>query len=75
MAEAVFRHEGAVIEAGHERNLSFEFAAVALGPLAMALDREPLGTMLDLEGFVAPRSRRSAKLIVHITEYRSIEGA
>jgi primosomal replication protein N len=75
VAEAILRHEGAVIEAGSERSLAFEFPAVAVGPIAMALEREPLGTTLDLEGFIAPRSRRSARLIVHITEYRSIEGA
>jgi primosomal replication protein N len=74
VAEATFRHEGAVVEAGAERDLAFEFAAVAVGPVAMALEREPLGKTFDLEGFVAPRSRRSSRLIVHITEYRSIEG-
>jgi primosomal replication protein N len=71
MSEASFRHHGAVIEAGTERQLDFEFAAVALGPVAMALDREPLGQPLEIEGFIAPRSRRSNRLIVHITGYKS----
>ena len=39
------------------------------GPIAIALDREPLGKALDIEGFIAPKSRRSSRLIVHITEY------
>ena len=74
VAEASFRHEEAVIEAGVERQLGFEFAAIALGPVAMALEREPFGKPLELTGFIAPRSRRSTRLIVHITEYKSIEG-
>jgi len=74
VAEASFRHEEAVIEAGVERQLGFEFAAIALGPVAMALEREPLGKLLEVSGFIAPRSRRSTRLIVHITEYKSIEG-
>jgi primosomal replication protein N len=74
VSEASFRHEDAVIEAGVERQLGFEFAAIALGPVAMALEREPLGKLLELSGFIAPRSRRSTRLIVHITEYKSTEG-
>jgi primosomal replication protein N len=71
VSEASFRHQEAVIEAGAERQLDFEFAAIALGPVAMALEREPLGQALELEGFIAPRSRRSTRLIVHITGYKS----
>jgi primosomal replication protein N len=74
VAELSLRHEGTVTEAGIERQLGFEFSAVAIGPVAVALDREPLGRMLDIAGFVAPKSRRSSRLIVHITEYESIEG-
>jgi len=69
VTEASFRYEGAVIEAGMNRQLGFEFAAVAVGPIATALEREPLGHPLQLSGFIAPRTRRSARLIVHITEF------
>jgi primosomal replication protein N len=69
VAEFGFRHEGAVTEAGSERSLDFEFSAIALGPVASALHGEPLGQALTLNGFIAPRSRRSQRLIVHITEY------
>ena len=68
--EASFRHEGAVIEAGGERKLAFEFSAIALGAVAQALDREPLGATMTLEGFIAPRTRRSTRLLMHITEYK-----
>jgi primosomal replication protein N len=74
VAELSLRHEGAVTEAGIERQLGFEFSAVAIGPVAIALEREPLGSTLDIAGFIAPKSRRSSRLIVHITEYESIKG-
>lgn len=69
VTEASFRYEGSVVEAGMDRQLGFEFAAVAVGPVASALEREPLGQPLEIAGFIAPRTRRSARLIVHITEY------
>lgn len=71
--EASFRHEGTVIEAGGERSLSFEFSAIALGAIAQALDRESLGTSMLLKGFMAPRTRRSARLVVHVVEYKVSE--
>ena len=69
VGEGSYRHDGAVREAGDERDLAFEFAAIAVGPIAVALEREPLGQPITISGFIAPRSRRSSKLIVHITEY------
>ena len=73
VAELSLRHDGAVSEAGIERQLGFEFPAIAVGPVAIALDREPLGKALDVAGFIAPKSRRSSRLIVHITEYATSE--
>ena len=68
--EATFAHEGSVTEAAVERTLAFEFAVVALGAVAQSLDRESLGTTVTLEGFIAPRSRRTTRLLVHVTEYK-----
>ena len=67
--EASFEHKGGVKEAAAERSLAFEFSAIAVGAVAQALDREPLGTAMTLEGFIAPRSRRTTRLLVHVTEY------
>jgi primosomal replication protein N len=69
IAEGSFRFSGAMTEAGAERQLDFEFPAIAVGPVALGLDREPLGQPLVISGFVAPRTRRSNRLIVHITEF------
>jgi primosomal replication protein N len=70
VVEAQIRHRSDVIEAGALRSLEFMVNAVALGPVAGKLEREALGAQLDLSGFLAPRSRRSSKLVLHLTEYR-----
>jgi hypothetical protein len=54
VSEASFRHEGAVIEAGVERQLGSSLRR-SLGPVAMALEREPLGKLSNCR-FIAPRS-------------------
>lgn len=72
--EASFEHQGTVTEAKAPRLLAFEFSAVALGAVAQALDREPLGRSMLLEGFIAPRTRRSTRLVMHVTEYEVSEG-
>jgi len=70
--QAGLKHDGAVAEAGIERQLSFELDAITIGDAAQRLDRQALGTDLDLTGFLAPRSKRSRNLILHITEFTAI---
>lgn len=67
--EAEFRHAGAVEEAGTERQLDFEFEARIVGDLAVQLERAALGGSYELDGFIAPRSRRTRKLVLHVTGY------
>ncbi len=70
MVEVRCGHSGELVEAGGVRKLEFEFAAIAIGGCAHRLAGEPLGNEIELDGFVAPRSRRSARLIVHVLDYR-----
>ena len=70
VVEAQIRHRSDVIEAGAPRTLEFVVKAIALGSIAGKLEREALGEPLDVAGFLAPRSRRSSKLVLHLTEYR-----
>ncbi len=67
--EVVFHHASVVKEASQERKLVFDFAAKACGDIALALDKEPLGSVFQISGFLAPRSQRSRQMIVHITQY------
>jgi primosomal replication protein N len=62
-------HQSAVAEAGTERTLQFELDAIALGDIAQRLARVDLGTKLNLTGFLAPRSRRSRRPVLHINEF------
>jgi primosomal replication protein N len=67
--EAGLRYTGVVVEAGAERQLEFELEARAVGELAPRFQREDLGIELELTGFLAPRSRRTRKLVFHVTDY------
>ena len=66
--EAQLQHRSETIEAGVSRKLQFPFAAIALGGTATQLASEDLGSELALSGFLAPRSRRSTRLLVHVLE-------
>ncbi|HXY22397.1 MAG TPA: primosomal replication protein N [Burkholderiaceae bacterium] len=67
--EAQLEHQSDAIEAGVSRRLQFPFGAIALGGTAKQLANESLGSELSLSGFLAPRSRRSARLLVHVQQY------
>jgi len=67
--ELGFRFTGTTVEARSERHLDFEFDAIAVGEVAGRLAKVALGTKLLLDGFLAPASRRSRRIRLHITEY------
>ena len=69
VVEAQISHRSEVIEAAAPRTLEFVFSTIALGPVALELQREALGARLLISGFLAPRSRRSARLVLHMTGY------
>lgn len=70
VVEAKFRHAGAVIEAEIERELQFDFDAIALGETALRLAALELGAAAEVAGFFAPKSKRSARLVLHVTDLR-----
>jgi primosomal replication protein N len=74
VTEARFAHGSAQVEAGVERQLDFEFLAIGVGGVAETLAKLNLGTELDIDGFLAPTSRRSQRLRIHITGYQEISG-
>jgi len=68
--EGRFRHSGQAYEAGAMRRLEFNFSAVAFDSVALRLSKEHVPTTLEIEGFLAPKSMKTQKLLVHITEYK-----
>jgi primosomal replication protein N len=75
VVEAQFHCLSEVVEAGLARMLDFRVDAVGLGSMAAELERSALGTELELEGFLAPRSKRSARLVLHLTGCRQLAAA
>ena len=67
--EGVFHHRSELTEAGRIRTLEYDFPAISFGETAEGLNALPLGKELSIKGFLAPRSMKSRRLIVHITEY------
>ena len=69
VVEAQLQHLSELVEAGMKRRLDFAFDALAIGDTAKRLAAESLGSELALSGFMAPRSRRSTRLLVHVLEF------
>ena len=73
--EFLIRHESERIEAGIGRKVRAEVAALAFDSVARQVAAAALGTALRAEGFLAARSQRSAKIVLHVTDIEFIEGA
>jgi primosomal replication protein N len=67
--ECVLRHASTQPEAGGERKVECELAAVAYGDPAIALARVPLGAALRCRGFLARRYRTGITLALHVSEF------
>ena len=69
------RHESELTEAGAQRKVRAEIAALAFDALARQVASAGLGTALRAQGFLAAKSQRSAKLVLHVTDIEFMEGA
>jgi primosomal replication protein N len=67
--ECVLRHASTQPEAGGERKVECELAAVAFGEPALALARLPDGTALRCKGFLARRYRTGITMALHVNEF------
>jgi primosomal replication protein N len=72
--EATLHYRGAVNEARLPRTLDFEFDAIALGAAAERLNIAALGSEFDFTGFIAPRSKRTSRLRIHIDTIEPVTG-
>jgi len=64
-----------VVEAGVMRRIDVTLAAVALGDVALMLTGTPLGTTLQVEGFLAPARKGAQRLKLHVQQARAVHGA
>ena len=68
-------HESEQGEAGAKRKVQAEVGAIAFEAQARLLAGRPLGSEVRLQGFLSAKSRRSKKLVLHVTEIEFVEGA
>ena len=68
------QHDSVQTEAGGERKVSFEIAAVAFEREARLLASAKLGSSVKVNGFLAARSRSSRAPLLHATQVEFAEG-
>jgi primosomal replication protein N len=72
--ECVLKHASTQPEAGGERKVECELAAVAFGDRAVALAKLPAGTELRCTGFLARRWRTGITVALHVNEFEITKG-
>ena len=72
--EFKLRHESEQAEAGGKRNVIAEMPAIAFESLARLIAAAKPGAGARLEGFLAPKTKRSKRLVLHVTNIEFIEG-
>ena len=73
VAQLRLQHTSEKIEAGRDRQMSFELDVVAFGPVAASLARQAVGRQIRITGFLDRKSPRSSQLALHVTDYVLIE--
>lgn len=68
------RHESETAEAGSTRKVEAEVEAIAFQAQARLLAAAAPGSPLRVEGFLCAKSRRSKKLVLHLTKIEFSEG-
>ena len=69
--DLTLEHESVQREAQLPRTVKAVVDAVAIGELARAMDALDTGRTVSVAGFLANRSRRSSRVILHIDEFES----
>ncbi len=73
--EFKLRHESEHAEAGTARKVEAEIGGIAFEAQARLLAGAKLNSALRLQGFLSAKSKRSKKLVLHVTNIEFIEGA
>jgi primosomal replication protein N len=72
--EFKLEHESEQDEAGARRKVQAEIGAIAFEANARLIAGRPLGSEMKLQGFLSAKSRRSKKLMLHVTHIEFVEG-
>ena len=68
VVEIVLKHASIQMDGKKPRSVEMEMDALGIGDIAQRLNEIPEGETLDIRGFLAPRSKLSSKLVLHINE-------
>jgi primosomal replication protein N len=69
IVSAKLLHSSQQIEAGVERVVEFEIAAIAAGEISGRFNQAELGKTFKFTGFLARKNRNSKSLVFHITDF------
>ena len=69
IVSATLSHSSQQVEAGVERLVEFEMAALAAGEISRRFARAELGAVHQFTGFVAKKNRSSKALVFHIIDF------
>jgi primosomal replication protein N len=64
-------HRSEQAEAGIQRQVEFEIAAIAAGEISGTLNQAELGATFRFTGFMARRNRNSKSLVFHVSEFET----
>ena len=65
------QHESTLVEAKLPRVVQATVDAVVLGEVAREMDRLMVGQVITVTGFLANRSQRSTRVVLHVNEFES----
>jgi primosomal replication protein N len=68
-------HESEQDEAGRRRQVQAELGAIAFDAQARLMAQAKLNSQVTVQGFLAAKSKRSRKLVLHVTNIEFVEGA
>ena len=71
--DCVLKHASVQSEAGGERKVDCELAAVVFGDPAKALARVPAGTAVRCQGFLARRYRTGNSVALHVNAFETLD--
>ncbi|MBY0572540.1 MAG: primosomal replication protein N [Undibacterium sp.] len=73
IASASLVHDSKQDQAGKERQVEFEIAAIAAGEISKRFLDIELGVSMIFTGFLARKNRNSKSLVFHVTDFQRIE--
>jgi primosomal replication protein N len=73
IATATLKHDSKQEQAGGQRQVEFEIAAIAAGEISKRFLGIELGVSMIFTGFLARKNRNSKSLVFHVTEFQKSE--